>query len=64
MRKGFVSGLVAGGLFGATLSLLVLPQLRPATRNEVMSQSRCYGNRAKRAFRRMRREAAHFLSER
>lgn len=64
MARGFWRGVLTGGLIGAAVSLIVLPQLRPDTRDEILTRSHDLGSRAKHALRRMRREAEQMIEDR
>lgn len=64
MARGFWRGVITGGLIGAAVSLIVLPQLRPDTRAEILTRSHDLGSRARRALRRMRREAEQMIEDR
>lgn len=64
MARGFWRGVITGGLIGAAVSLIVLPQLRPDTREEIMARGRVIGSRAKDALRRVRRESEQVFEDR
>ncbi|MGE5559857.1 MAG: hypothetical protein ACM3XN_02220 [Chloroflexota bacterium] len=64
MARGFWRGVITGGLIGAAVSIIVLPQLRPDMREEIMMRGRDIGSRAKDAFRRVRRDYRRMAEDR
>lgn len=64
MARGFWRGVITGGLIGAAVSIIVLPQLRPDTREQIMARGRDIGGRAMDALQRVRRESEQVIEDR
>jgi gas vesicle protein len=64
MARGFWRGVITGGLIGAAGSIIVLPQLRPDTREQIMARGRDIGGRARDALQRVRRESEQVIEDR
>ncbi len=54
MRKGFINGLVTGGLLGAIAVMFMSPQLKPL-KKEVLHESKMMNKQARKAVKGVRR---------
>ena len=54
MRRGFLSGMIAGGLIGAAIGMMLAPQVSTDTRERIVSGGQGLSRTAQRLFRRSR----------
>ncbi|MFZ3172295.1 MAG: YtxH domain-containing protein [Carboxydocellales bacterium] len=53
-RRGFLNGLMAGGLIGAVIGLITAPQRKPMHRKDLLGRTKRAGARAQRVFHEVR----------